>query len=158
MRRRGDPSMNGRQILQRSIQMLRSIIAVLSGPVVYGVLCVPIDFLVVTLFPSHFNEHWVTDHTGILALLVSLTIIYAGASGFVCAMLARHHVVSHVTAMAILQLAIGIAVQSQSWTVLPVWYHYTFFVLLISGILMGAALRVSTVRNTATAARTATGA
>lgn len=121
--------------------MLRSVLAVLSGPVVFGAICVPTNFLVVKLFPSHFDKNWVTGHTGILALLVSLTVLYAGASGFVSASIARDHLLWHITAMCALQLAIGIAVQRQSWEALPLWYHYTFFVLLVLGILLGAGMQ-----------------
>ena len=119
--------------------MLRSVIAVLSGPVVFGAVCVPTNYLIVKLFPSQFDKNWVTTHTGLLALLVGLTLLYAGASGFVGASIARDHVTWHIVAMCVLQLAIGIAVQRQSWDALPLWYHYTFFALLVLGILLGAA-------------------
>ena len=38
--------------------MLRSVLAVLSGPITYGLVCVPTNWLIVTLFPNHFDEQW----------------------------------------------------------------------------------------------------
>ncbi|MDC0934846.1 hypothetical protein OAS39_01075 [Pirellulales bacterium] len=121
--------------------MVRSILAVLSGPVVYGLVCVPVNYLVVAAFPPRFDENWVTTHTGILILLVSLTLLFAGTAGFVCALIARRNVLPHLLALCVLQLAIGIAVQRQFWDVLPLWYHLTFFVLVVVGTLLGGKLR-----------------
>lgn len=125
--------------------MLQSILAVMSGPIVFGLACVPSNWLIVKLFPSHFDDQWMTRHTGLLALLVSMTLVYAGASGFVAGWIARNHVMAHAAALAVVQLGIGIAVQRQYWDVLPLWYHLTFFVLLIAGIFIGAKLSVMTV-------------
>jgi len=63
--------------------MIRTFLAILSGPVVFGLVCVPTNGLVVTLFPTYFDPQWQTQHTGLLVLLVSLTLVFAGASGFV---------------------------------------------------------------------------
>ena len=94
--------------------MLRSVLAVVCAPIVYGLICVPTNWLVVKLFPSLFDENWMTKNNGLLVLLVSLTIVFAGASGFVGAVIARENVVYHA-------LAIGIAVQRQVWDAMPLW-------------------------------------
>jgi hypothetical protein len=117
---------------------MQSVIAVLSGPVVYGVICLPVNWLIVKMFPSHFDEKWITRDTGILVLLVSLTIVFAGVSGFVSAWIAPGNVMVHAAAMCALQLAIGVAVQRHYWSVLPLSYHFSFFGLLIVGIPLGA--------------------
>ena len=124
--------------------MLRSILAVLSAPVVYGLVCVPANWLVVKLFPTHFDENWLTSHTGVLALLVSLTVVFAAASGFVGAWIAQETAWACAIAICVLQLGIGIAVQRQYWNVLPLWYHLTFFALLIVGVIIGARLCIAT--------------
>ena len=90
---------------------MQSVIAVLSGPVVYGAICLPVNWLILKMFPSHFDEKWITGNTGLLVLLVSLTIVFAGASGFVGAWIAPGNVMAHAAAMCALFLAIGIAVQ-----------------------------------------------
>lgn len=124
--------------------MIRSILAVLAAPIVYGIVCVPVNWLVVTMFPEHFDERWVTESTGLLLLLVSLTVFFAGAAGYVGARIAPGNVVAHTAAMCLLLLAIGIAVQIQFWTVLPLWYHLTFFGLLLIGTLLGARVWLTT--------------
>jgi len=126
--------------------LLRSIIAVLSAPIVYGAICVPVNWLIVKLFPSHFDEHWITKNNALLLLLVSLTIFFAGVSGFVGAAIARDKIMYHSAAICILQLAIGIAVQRQYWNVLPLWYHVWFFALLVLGIPIGAWLQTILLR------------
>lgn len=120
--------------------MIRSVLAVLSAPVVYGIVCVPVNTLIVKLFPSHFDEQWVTRQPALLVLLVSLTVVFAGAAGFVGGWIARENVMAHAAVMCVVQFAIGIAVQRQFWDVLPLWYHLTFFVLLVVGTLGGASL------------------
>lgn len=117
--------------------MLRSVLAVLSGPVVYGLICVPMNWIMTKLFPDYFDEQWTTRHSGMLVVLVSLTILYAGASGFVGGWIAKDNVMAHIAVMCVLQLGIGILVQRQYWDTLPLWYHYTFFVLLLVGIVLG---------------------
>jgi len=122
--------------------MLQSVLAVVVGPVVFGMVCVPSNWVVVKLFPSHFDEQWQTRHAGLLVLLVSLTLVHAGASGFAGGWIAKDRVMMHAAAMCVLQLVIGIAVQRQFWDTLPLWYHLAFFVLLVAGILLGAWLAV----------------
>ena len=117
--------------------MLRSVLAILAGPVVFGLVCVPTNWLIVKLFPGFFDEQWNTEHRGMLALLVSLTILFAGASGLAGGWIARENVMLHTAVMCLLQIGIGIMVQRQYWTVLPLWYHLTFFALLVAGIFLG---------------------
>jgi len=128
--------------------MLRGILAVLSGPVVFGLVCVPSNWLVVKLFPSHFDDQWQTKQPALLLLLVSLTLVFAGASGYVGGWIAQENVKMTAAALCLLQLAIGIAVQRQYWDSLPLWYHLTFFLLLIAGIILGTWLAVLTGRAT----------
>ena len=125
---------------------MRSVLAVLVGPVVYGVVCLPVNWLIVRMFPAHFDESWITENTGLLVLLVSLTIVFAGASGFVGAWIAPGNVMAHAAAMCAFFLAIGTAVQRQYWSVLPLWYHFSFFSLLIVGTPLGAWVRLATSR------------
>lgn len=117
--------------------MLRSVLAVLSGPVVFGLICVPMNWIMIKLFPDYFDEQWNTQRPGMLVVLVSLTILYAGASGFVGGWIAKDNVMAHIAVMCVLQLVIGVLVQRQYWDTLPLWYHFTFFVLLLVGIVLG---------------------
>lgn len=120
--------------------MWQGVLAVLSGPIVYGIVCVPTNWLVVRLFPSHFDENWVTRSPRLLVLLVSLTVLFAGAAGLVTVLIAGDRILWHVVALCALLVAIGVGVQRQFWDRLPLWYHLAFFVLLILGTVLGAAL------------------
>ncbi len=53
---------------------MRSIAAVLSAPIVYGLVSVPVNGIITMLFPSYFDENWHTDYTPILVLMVWMTI------------------------------------------------------------------------------------
>ena len=121
--------------------MIRSILAVLAGPVVYGIIMLPVNKLVTMLAPGSFREDGTTDRVDLLILLLGLSCVYAAAGGYVGAWIARENLLAHAIAMSVLQLAIGIMVQRQFWDMLPVWYHFSFFVLLVIGTLAGFWLR-----------------
>ncbi len=121
--------------------MIRSILAVLAGPVVYGIVMLPVNKLVMILAPGAFREDGTPDRVDVRILLLALSCVYAAAGGYVGAWIAQENLLAHAVAMCVLQLAIGIMVQRQFWDVLPVWYHYSFFVLLVIGTLVGFWLR-----------------
>jgi hypothetical protein len=112
--------------------MIQSVLAVLSGPVVYGLVCVPTNMLVARLFPDKFRDDLSTEHLKMQRLLILLSFIYAVCSGLVCGWLAANNIMVHVGSMSAIQLGIGIMVQRQNWNVMPVWYHYSFFGVLVT--------------------------
>jgi hypothetical protein len=128
---------------------MRSVLAVLAAPIIYGAVCLPTNWLIVNIFPAHFDERWITGDTGLLFLLVSLTVVFSGASGYVGARIAPGNVMAHAAAIGALLLAIGIAAESQYWTALPLWYHLAFFGLILLGTPLGAWMWLTTSRGPA---------
>lgn len=118
--------------------MLRSVAAVFSTPIVYGMLCVPGNWIVVQLFPQHFDENWVTSNSPLLLFMVSLTLVWAGASGLVGGYIAKRQIMKHTIVMAVLLLGIAVYVQSLYWNLLPIWYHFSLFILVVIGVIGGA--------------------
>lgn len=121
--------------------MLRSILAVLAAPLVYGALSVPLNQLVLKLFPRHVDGD-TTRHPGILALLLVLSGGYNIASGYTVGWIASHHPYYHLYPAIALNLAIGILVTVQYWNKIPVWYHVSFLLSLPLFMALGLWLRV----------------
>ncbi len=82
-----------------------------------------------------------TDHTGILLLVLALSVVCSVIAGWVTAAVATRARVGHAVALGILQLAIGIFTQLQYWDAIPLWYHLPFLALLLPGNVLGGWLR-----------------
>ena len=76
--------------------------------------------------------------------LLGLSIVCSIASGYATALVARQNGVVRATALGVVLLAVGIAVQAGSWELLPVWYHLTFLVALLPAAVLGGRLRAET--------------
>lgn len=126
--------------------MIRGILSVITGFAVWTLLWLPSNALIRSLRPDDFRTDGSTENTGILAILVLLSFAFSVIAGYVTAAMARHSKPKHVWALGIVQLAVGIFVQAQFWTVLPMWYHLTFLGLLIPGVLLGGRLRTGVPR------------
>jgi hypothetical protein len=62
-------------------------------------------------------------------------------AGYTVASIARVNPMKSAYALVVIQLVIGIFVQSMYWHVLPLWYNLSFLILLVPGILIGARMR-----------------
>ena len=122
--------------------MLRSILAVAAGVVVWGVLWVSANMGLASAMPTAFDESGLTRAPAILALFILISSGLSVLAGFLCATIASGSHMKHVTTLALVQLAIGIAVQAGVWTLMPVWYHLIFLGLVIPMHLAGGRLRL----------------
>lgn len=78
------------------------------------------------------------DAAGPLLGLLALSIACSLAGGVVCAFLARSRRLGASVVLAALLVLTGIGVQASMWSLMPVWYHICFLVLLIP-VTIGAA-------------------
>ena len=122
--------------------MLRNIVAVIAGFAVWSVLWLGSNFIIKRAMPHAFGDDGSVDSASILAGMIVLSSVYSVIAGYTTASLARGNRMKPAFALGIVQLVIGIFVQSMYWHVIPIWYHLTFLVLLIPGILLGARVRV----------------
>ena len=117
-----------------------SVVAVLSAPVIYGFICVPLVGVVMSLFPALHNDLGGTYHVGLTlgfeALQLSILII----CGLAVAAIAPDRPRLHATVSVLLMLVIGVSVQLSFWDAMLVWHHFVFFMCIGAGMLMGASL------------------
>lgn len=118
--------------------MVRSILAVLAGAVVWDALYLGSNALLVSLLPGYFNLDGSTDHLGMLLLSLTLSIAFFLISGYITAAVARKNPLGHGLALGLVQLPQGIFAQSQYWDLLPLWYHLLFLGLLVPCTVLGA--------------------
>ena len=77
----------------------------------------------------------------LLLVMLMAGIGYSAAAGFVCAWIARERIWVHATALCVWNLGFGIFVQTQSWDLMPVWFHLTFLTTIVPATLVGTWLR-----------------
>lgn len=122
--------------------MLRSILAVLAGDIIWTGLWLMTNAIVAAIAPASFGVDGSINSAGILFLILVLSVAISVAAGYSTARLARVNELTHALALGIVLLVIGIFVQSQYWDALPVWYHLSFLALLIPAAWLGGKLRL----------------
>lgn len=120
--------------------MGRLILAVVVGFIFWTVLFLGNNALISTAFPQYFNSDGSTGSSGMLALLLALSVVFSVISGWVAGRIARLRAVSAGTVLGLVLLAVGIFVQLQYWDVMPLWYHLSFLILLLPATVLGARL------------------
>ena len=123
------------------MKYLRSILSVLSAPVIYGMLCVPAVEFLYGRFPQLVNESGGTSHVPLLLGTELLQLLFLFVCGYVTALLAPGNIRTHAWVATVLMLGIGISVQLSFWDAAPVWHHFVFFACIVIGMIAGANLR-----------------
>ena len=124
--------------------MTRLILGAVGGFLAWSVLWLVGGQLIRQLSPGSFREDMGTDSAAVLLAILILSIACSLTAGYLAALLAPRQAMAAATALAVVNLAVGLGVQISSWSLLPVWYHLAFLVLLVPGILAGASLRIAT--------------
>ena len=118
--------------------MLTDILAVAGGFVVWSVLWLGGSRLVLGLFPGAMKADGSVAQPGALAALLVFAALVSAAAGYVVPLISAGANLPLI--LGGLLLVVGIFVQSQSWKLLPLWYHLLFLALLIPATLWGAGL------------------
>lgn len=131
--------------------MLRIILAIIAGFIVWSILWVGSDAVFSAVSPSwgrtseefraavENKTPYALDSTTLLALLVK-SVIVSIISGFVTALIARENLKSTV-GLGVLFLLFGIFIQTVYWNYMPLWYHLSFLALLIPMTIFGGKLK-----------------
>lgn len=122
--------------------MTRLFLAAVGGFLVWSVLWLVGGQLIRQLSPGSFREDLGTDSAPVLLAILILSIACSLTAGYLTAALAPQQAMAAATALAVVNLAVGLGVQISSWSLLPVWYHLTFLILLVPGIIAGASIRI----------------
>ena len=132
--------------------MVRIILAIIAGFVVWTLLWIGTDEVLRMLSPDWYRAHQLgmekamtnkaefTADTGILLISLFRSVIISLASGFLAAVIARGDSKAYVV-LGILLLLVGSAVQIMTWNYMPLWYHLLFLALIVPMTYFGGRLR-----------------
>ena len=132
--------------------MVRIILGVIVGFVVWSVLWLGSDQVLITLSKQWYARHqfafedamlnqtpFTPDNTILLMHLVRAVIISL-LSAFLAAFVAGENRKAPL-ALGVLLLLFGAGVEVYAWNYLPIWYHAAFLILLIPMTVIGGRLK-----------------
>ena len=111
--------------------MIRALFAVVLGYLAWSVLWLVGNAFLFGDVTEELQAGEPFTDTGPLAGALVLSVLCSVLAGFTAARVARRRAGGAVWTTALLLLATGIAVQLGSWSLLPLWYHLVFLVLLV---------------------------
>ncbi|MEM7247136.1 MAG: hypothetical protein AAF533_17445 [Acidobacteriota bacterium] len=120
---------------------MRKVAAVVAGVVAWTVGWLPGTFGLMAAFPDVIKPGEPLTHVPMLLALLVFSVVLSVLAGWVTAFVVRERVMACAWALGIVQLALGVFFQSQSWDLMPLWYHVPFLLLLIPGNVAGALWR-----------------
>ncbi len=120
--------------------MLRNIISVIAGYLVWTFIFLGGGAVVQMLRPEVYDENGITSDATALSLVLLISIVASLAGGFLTARIAVVAKMRWVGILAVCLLATGIPVQITAGAALPVWYNLMFLVQLVPMTLIGGTL------------------
>ena len=122
--------------------MLRSILAVIAGVVVWMVTAFGTDMIVFRLFPQFVDSATRrVDNVPLLFLMLAYCLAYSVLGGYVTGTIARRREVPHAFVLGLLQLAMGTAATVANWETAPAWFHLALLALLVPANVAGGQWR-----------------
>jgi len=118
-----------------------SVIAVLSAPMIYGVICVPTISQLTAANPGLLNEMGGTEDVGLILQIEAIQAIVMLIIGVIVAAIARFKEMLHVGIATAVMLAIGVSVQVSFWEAMPAWHHFVFFALIVITVPAGGMIQ-----------------
>ena len=115
--------------------MGRNILAVVMAPVVWGLVGVPVNQLILSLFPETDSGNFSTT---VLVVSAVASFVYSIVSGAVAALIAQPQFTKIGVYGGLAVLLVGLGVQIGNWSFFPVWYHLVFLAALVPFCLLGA--------------------
>ncbi|MCY7376997.1 MAG: hypothetical protein LH472_13645 [Pyrinomonadaceae bacterium] len=124
--------------------MLKIIAGVFVGFIVWSVLWVAGDAVLRTVW-TNYDESVKTMSFSAAMLVVPLILsaVVSIISGFVAALTAGENTKSPLI-LGVILLLVGILVQMSVWDKIPLWYHLTFWILLVPMTILGGKLKTQT--------------
>lgn len=108
--------------------MIRSILAVIAGYFAWTALWLVGGIALLAAFSIDPAAESISS-VGYLGGALVLSIACSLLGGFICGKITQSKTIA-VWVLGTLLLLTGIAVQASAWSVMPVWYHLTFLLLL----------------------------
>ena len=132
--------------------MIRLILGIIVGFVVWTILWLGSEQMLSVLSPGWFGAHQIafekatfnkepfTVETSILLVNLFRGILITIISGYVAALIAAENKRSTLI-LGILLLAFGLFVVAMTWSMIPIWYHVLFSLMLIPMTILGGKMR-----------------
>ena len=123
--------------------MLKIILGIIGGFVVWSILWVAGDAVLRTVWTS-YDESVKTMNLSFSMLIMPLilSVIVSIISGYIAALIARENTKSPLI-LGIILLIVGVLVQMSVWEQIPLWYHLTFLILLVPMTILGGKLKTA---------------
>ena len=123
--------------------MWKIALGVIVGFLVWSILWVGFDALLRAVLTSYDESvKAMTFSSLMLILLLVLSAVVSTISGFIAALISKENSKSPLI-LGILLLIVGVIVQMGVWDKIPLWYHLTFWILLIPMTILGGKLKKS---------------
>ena len=87
--------------------------------VLWSVLWIATNAALAALFPDIIVPEQYVGHLGILLTFLTANVTYSVAAGYLTGMIAARHHVKHGLALGIVQVAVGITMQTMFWDLRP---------------------------------------
>ena len=120
--------------------MLRNILAVIAGSLIWTVMWLGSNAILMSFFPDWYRGR--IESVPVLLFTLLRSLIFSIIAGYLTALIAKRQEIQCALALGVLQLALGIIATVQFYESAPLWYHLLFLVLLIPGNLLGGQLRI----------------
>jgi len=121
--------------------MQRSILAVLTGTVLWTTLWLATSVVIKKMMPEWFPLCQPIQNIWVLLLIAGYSAVYGFVSGFVNALLAQKNELQHAMAQAAVIFILGLPVLIKYWRVVPIWFYVLFVVAVTVGLFFGGGLR-----------------
>ena len=121
--------------------MLKISLGVIVGFIVWSILWVGFDAILRTVWTSYDESAKAMKFSSLMLLVpIILSAVVSLISGYVAALVAKENTKSPLI-LGVLLLIVGIFVQIGVWDKIPLWYHLTFWILLIPMTILGGKLK-----------------
>ena len=121
--------------------MLRSVLAVVTGFLVIGVLAFGTDVLVRAALPGAFDAAGRTDSVPVLVFTILYVGLFATAGCWLAARLAPSHPMRHALILGALGLVFNVAGTVAAWDTAPAWFHVVSLLLVMPWAWLGGWIR-----------------
>ncbi|MCG8468028.1 MAG: hypothetical protein MJB57_07410 [Gemmatimonadetes bacterium] len=122
---------------------MRGFLAVLAGAVVWALVWLALNQGLLAWIPDAFAIGRPITSAGWLVFLLVFSALLSVGAGYVTGWVGRGKEIPCALALGVVQTALGIVFQVQSWDLMPLWYHLLFLASLLPGNVLGGALRAS---------------
>ncbi len=122
--------------------MIRNILAVIAGNLAWTALWLGYNALLKSggQLPTDATSR--IENASALSLLLVGSVVFSVTAGFLTAAISTRQSYWPVLALCVIQLAMGIFFQVQSWKLMPIAYHLPFLLLLVPATLAGGWLQL----------------